>query len=137
MLRLLLPVLIPSWRFFDTVGLAPCIEFTPLAHEHGSPTQWRTFRAKPARRSWHETLLHLVWDPRGNETLYLLGCAERLLESGASSAEREIRDAVAAEIVALDPSTRWARFRVRLEGHEADPAAPIEFESSSFPVGAA
>jgi hypothetical protein len=43
-LKLLLPALIPSWRFFDTIAPSPRIEFTLLKTAQDASGAWREFR---------------------------------------------------------------------------------------------
>ena len=47
-LKLLLPALIPSWRFFDTIAPSPRIEYA-LLHDPHAAAAWREFRPRPAR----------------------------------------------------------------------------------------
>lgn len=86
MIQWLLPALLPSWRFFDRVGAAPRLEWARTAE--GAAPVWREFRPQPVRRSIDEIATSLVWAPRRNETLFLLSCAERLLESPEPALER-------------------------------------------------
>lgn len=80
LLRLLLPALIPSWRFFDRIGPAPRIEFAITATKDDRNPQWREVRPRPHRGSVGKMLVHLFWNRRRNEALYLVSCAERLVE---------------------------------------------------------
>jgi len=73
-LKLLLPALTPSWRFFDSVGPSPRIEYC-------TPEGWREFRPRPEVVTWRQMLARLFWNPERNESLFLTSCAERLLES--------------------------------------------------------
>jgi hypothetical protein len=86
MIGWLLPALLPSWRFFDRVGAAPRLEWARTAG-NAAPV-WREFRPQPERREWLEVVQSLVWAPHRNETLFLLSCAERLLEAPEPARER-------------------------------------------------
>jgi hypothetical protein len=97
-LTLLLPALIPSWRFFDTIGPSPRIEFTLLKGAHDVPEKWQEFRPRPAHLSLGSMLKRLFWNPRWNETLFLVSCAERLMENGAEHNAREIAERVETEL---------------------------------------
>lgn len=80
MLHLLLPALMPSWRFFDRIGPAPSLEFALTASRDGAGSHWQALRSRPIRVSPARMIAGLVWNPRGNESLYLVSCAERLLD---------------------------------------------------------
>jgi hypothetical protein len=107
--KLLLPALIPSWRFFDTIGPSPRIEYA-LLHEAQAVAEWQEFRPRPARLSFGQMLLRLIWNPRWNQSLYLLGCAERLMAQPTAQSAREIIECIKAENA--DASAAWLQFRV-------------------------
>lgn len=92
MLQRLWPVLLPSWRFFDTIGPAPRLEWacSPPGAAADAPVRWQEFRPLPERRSFAGVLASLVWAPRRNETLFLLGCAEHLLEGHSAALETRL-----------------------------------------------
>lgn len=110
-LKLLLPALIPSWRFFDMIGPSPRIEYA-LLHDPHAVAAWREFRPRPARLSIGQMLLRLVWNPRGNQSLYLVGCAERLIANPTAHCEREIVESIKVENA--DASEPWLQFRLVL-----------------------
>jgi hypothetical protein len=97
-LKLLLPALIPSWRFFHTIAPSPRIEFTLLHTAHEASGGWQEFRPRPARLSVGAMLMRLFWNPRWNESLYLVSCAERLMTHPTEHSVREIRDRIEAEL---------------------------------------
>ena len=78
-LALLLPALIPSWRFFDVIAPSPRIEFAMLTSPD-SAAVWQAFRPRPARVALSTMLGRLFWNPRWNESLFLVSCAERLVD---------------------------------------------------------
>ncbi len=96
--KLLLPALIPSWRFFDTIAPSPRIEYTLLKAAHDVPESWQEFRPRPAHLSLGSMLKRLFWNPRWNETLFLVSCAERLMENGAKHDAREIAKRVQTDL---------------------------------------
>jgi hypothetical protein len=55
-------------------------------------------------------LLRLIWNPRWNQSLYLLGCAERLMAQPTAQSAREIIECIKAENA--DASAAWLQFRV-------------------------
>ena len=93
-LKLLLPALTPSWRFFNSVGPSPRIEYA-LREEADN---WREFRPRPAVLSFRQRLKRLFWNPLWNESLFLTSCAERLLENPTEHNRREIATRIAAEL---------------------------------------
>ena len=127
MLHLLLPALIPSWRFFDRIGPAPRIEFAMTGSQDDPLPDWREVRPRPARVPFVTMLGRLFWNRRRNESLYLVSCAERLVEDPTAWRARELWDRV-ADIVRADasaftdarhhdapshgPSPMWLRIRI-------------------------
>ncbi|SLN50102.1 hypothetical protein AQS8620_02150 [Aquimixticola soesokkakensis] len=80
---LLLPVLLPSWRFFKTVAPSPRIEVARF--ERGSDgawvqvQDWQAFRPAPRRLSFGALVAQIFWNPDRNAQLYLVSCAERMI----------------------------------------------------------
>jgi hypothetical protein len=112
-LKLLLPALLPSWRFFDSVGPSPRIEYL---------LDRREFRPPPLMLPVWRMLARLVWNPQRNESLFLTSCAERLMENPTAHSANEISARVGAP---------WRVVVVRREGEAlvrevaaASPGAP-------------
>lgn len=97
-LALLLPALIPSWRFFKTVAPSPRVEFALLGDADAIPQDWQEFRPRPAHLPLHAMLGRLLWNPRWNEHLFVVTCTERLLESGSERRLGEILSRIRADI---------------------------------------
>lgn len=112
-LRLLAPVLLPSWRFFDSIAASPRIEFQCLGATDDPLDEWREFRPRPQGLSPGTFLRRLFWNPRWNETLFLTSCAERLLESPSDHSIREIATRIAESLAAGEAQPRF-RFRLVL-----------------------
>lgn len=89
-IKLLLPALIPSWRFFDEIAPSPRIEFSLLNAENETPQNWREFRPRPQTLSMATMLKRIFWNPHWNETLYLVSCAERLMQNETEHSAQEI-----------------------------------------------
>jgi hypothetical protein len=102
-LKLLLPALIPSWRFFDWIAPSPRIEFARLKTPHDTPAQWREFRPRPPRFSWRRMLTGLLWNPRWNEYLFLVSCAERLMANPTQHSDREIFNRMTSDLARSEP----------------------------------
>ena len=125
MLQLLLPALIPSWRFFDRIGPAPRIEFalcqtaddTVDDTADDTSVQWQEVRPRPAHVPATSLLARLFWNPRWNECLYLVSCAERLLDDPSPRRATALWTRV-AQIVQTDHAsaaiTHSAYLRVRI-----------------------
>lgn len=90
MLRLLLPVLFPSWRFFSSIGPSPRIYIAFLDKVDQIPTEWIEFRPLPEFISVKKGLWRLVHNPQWNETLFVNTCAEHLFEAHSRMREQEI-----------------------------------------------
>ena len=102
--KLLLPALLPSWNFFDVIAPSPRIEFTLLHSENDTSTQWQEFRPRPAQLPFSQMLARMFWNPRWNETLFTVSCAERIMENTSrnnldSHSENEILNRIINDIV--------------------------------------
>lgn len=134
-LALLLPALIPSWRFFDVIAPSPRIEFATLASPD-SAAVWQAFRPRPARVALSTMLVRLFWNPRWNESLFLVSCAERLVDQPTQHSQDEIFQRIASDLrdrLEGDPEAApWLTFRlvflqrqgVQIVGEERFRAAP-------------
>jgi hypothetical protein len=124
--KLLLPALIPSWRFFDRIAPSPRIEFILLKSARDTSEDWQEFRPRPARISITSMAKRMVWNPGWNEQLFLVSCAERLAENPAAPSmvqwEQEIWRRIAAALP-LNPEAPFLQFRLvfvsRAERHIA------------------
>jgi len=114
-LHLLLPALIPSWRFFDVIAPSPRIEFR-LLHDAETPADdWREFRPRPARLSFVHMLTRLIWNPAWNESLFLVSCAERLLDEPTEHSRLEIQRRIAVDVAHATPDAPpFLQFRLIL-----------------------
>ena len=78
-IKLLLPALIPSWNFFDIIAPSPRIQFSLLKSEKESRQEWFEFRPRPPHLSFIKMLKRILWNPKWNESLFLVSCAERIM----------------------------------------------------------
>jgi hypothetical protein len=106
-LRLILPALIPSWRFFKAIEPSHRVEWRVAAGA------WREFHPRPARVSLAAMIARLFWNPAWNDALFVVSCAERIAQSGCAHSVEEIR-----RRVALKPGSVQFRlvFVQRVEG---------------------
>lgn len=118
-LKLLAPALIPSWNFFDVIAPAPRVEYALLPTRGHVSDDWQAFRPKPAHVSVATMLARLVWNPRWNQTLFVMSLAERLVEDRTPQhSEDELFKRIAADLPSY-PEHPWLGFRlvfVRREG---------------------
>lgn len=119
-LRLLLPALIPSWNFFDVIAASPRVEYVLLPTETDQPLDWREFRPRPARVSLATMVKRLVWNPRWNESLLLVSCAERLIDQPTEHGESEILSRIAAELAGDPDPSPWLAFRLTFLRREGE-----------------
>ncbi len=98
------PILLPSWRFFKTVGPSPRIEWCNVDQGLKHDGDWQTFRPRPKHVPVCKMLLQLIWNPTWNEALYLVSCCERVAQNVDAHAVAEIRAHVAQYLQSSDIS---------------------------------
>ncbi len=111
-LKLLLPALIPSWRFFDTIAPSPRIEFSLLENMDDMANHWQKFRPTPERLSIGHMLRNIFWSPRWNESLFLVSCAERLMDEPTDHSAEEIFRCIKVDLHREFKTTRYIQFRL-------------------------
>lgn len=97
-LKLLIPALIPSWRFFDLIAPSPRVQFALLDSQQGTAEEWYDFNPRPEHLAFGEMLFRLIWNPGWNETLFVMSCAERLMENPTEHSESEIMKRIQKEV---------------------------------------
>jgi hypothetical protein len=115
--RYLLPALIPSWRFFDYIAPSPRIEFAVVATVDDPAMRWREFRPRPAHLPVAAMLRRLLWNPVWNESLFMVSCAEKLLDEPSARRESELLTRIAAAIARGETGDQitgstYLRFRI-------------------------
>ncbi|HWV16454.1 MAG TPA: hypothetical protein VN030_13555 [Cellvibrio sp.] len=140
MLKLLLPVIFPSWRFFSGIGPSPRIEFAFMQSENDSPEFWQEFRPRPLRVSWAEGVRRLLWNPRWNENLYINSCAERLFEEHSPMREQEIMRRILRALqsgeVSCAAEAKYLQFRISAVLREdGQVTQPLVFVSRPAAIG--
>lgn len=100
-LKRLLPALIPSWNFFDVIAPSPRIEYALLNSNNERVTEWQEFRPRPKQLSFFKIIHRLFWNPRWNETLFMVSCAERILQNPTQyqHSENEILNRIISELI--------------------------------------
>ncbi len=128
LLSLYLPVLFPSWRFFDQLGPSPRIEVR-LAGE----TDWRDLCARPERLGFGQMLVALVYSPDRNEQLFLVSLATRLAIEPCD----QMGDLLIRRIQARLAPTRGTTYQFRvcfLAREDGRIGQFVDFESGVLPV---
>ena len=140
--QLLLPALIPSWRFFDWIAPSPRIEFAVLPTSTSTPENWQRLTDRPDQLETTVALRRLFYNPEWNDQLYLVSCAERIAQApDAHSIEQIFR-----RIEALLPSSttdKYIRFRLVFverncgdTGNDNALISEIRYESEVRVIGA-
>lgn len=122
-LKLLLPALIPSWRFFDVIAPSPRIQFALMSSDNDVAKEWHEFRPRPEHLSLIQMSGRMLWNPSWNESLFLVSCAERLLQKPTQHSEDEILNRIAIglmgdEVYASLPGATRLQFRLALVQRE-------------------
>lgn len=129
MLKLILPVLFPSWRFFSGIGASPRIQIALLNTADAIPEDWQEFRPRPAQLGFVQGLLRLFHNPQWNESLYLNTCAERIFEGNVSFYGEEICQRIAKALANGEVTTGDAAFwRYRILALESERGAISQIE---------
>lgn len=118
-LKLLLPVIIPSWNFFDVIVPSPRIQFALLNTKEDSAVEWHEFRPRAEKLTLFEMLRRMLWNAKWNESLYLVSCAERLIDYPTRHSEEEIFKRLTAH--GLAGEAQYIQFRlvfIRKENNE-------------------
>ncbi|MEP0941457.1 MAG: hypothetical protein ABJH63_01105 [Rhizobiaceae bacterium] len=97
-LALLLPGLIPSWKFFKSIEPSPRVQWRLISATNRNEDTWREFRPRPQQVSALETLRRLFWNPDWNESLYLVSLAERLTQKPTDHSHVEISQRIARRV---------------------------------------
>jgi hypothetical protein len=119
-LGLLLPALIPSWNFFDVIAPSPRIEYALTGSSAVPNGGWVEFRPRPQRVSARTLLARLIWNPLWNETLFLVSCAERLINAPTDHSQDEIFTRLAADLTAGGATGDWLSFRLVFVSREGE-----------------
>jgi len=138
-LKLLIPALLPSWRFFDTIGPSPRIQFTVLSSESETPSQWQEFRPRPATLSLAQMLRRMLWNPSWNESLFLTSCAERLCQQPTPHSEDEILKRIRKGLLTENSQhsigdATYLQFRLVLVKRDSAHPQQVSFQSRIEPL---
>lgn len=96
-LQLLLPALLPSWGFFDYIQPSPRIQYHLLDAQQQPLGEWLEFRPRPQHVTFDVMLRCLLGNARWNETLFMMSCAERIVEHYTAYSENQILERIARD----------------------------------------
>ena len=117
-LRLLLPAIAPSWRFFDSVSDSPRVDYAVLATPDEVAGHWQEFRPRPAVVSPFTMLRRFLWNPQWNENLFLVSLAERMVSPGTpetdAHSERELLLRIARHLHLQGACAPGSHLQIRL-----------------------
>lgn len=136
-LSLILPVLIPSWRFFKTIAPSPRVEWVLITKNGDMAQEWQPFRPKPLNVTVRQMIWRLFWNPQGNEDLFVVSCAERIAQTPTNHSIHEIQARIQRDLAAqrIEPNGQTVRFRlVFVHRDGASLAQGVLFVSDPFPV---
>lgn len=125
-IKLLLPALMPSWRFFAVIAPSPRIEITLLKSVQDAPDDWQEFRPRPAHLSIGSMIKRMFFNARRNEALFLTSLAERLSSTPTEHSSQEILKRIRVELVrhsfdSFDPAaTPYLQFRLAFVHREGE-----------------
>lgn len=134
---LILPVLVPSWRFFKTIEPSPRVQWALFSTRGDTAGHWHEFRPRPEDLSPVQMLKRLFWNPAWNESLFLVSCAERLQEQPTDHSINEIRRRVLREIARQSIKSAGKLLQFRLVFVHRDGATlskEVVYLSDHFPV---
>ena len=111
---LILPVLVPSWRFFQSIEPSPRVQWTLHAGNDDAAANWKEFRARPDNVTPFQMIRRLFWNPAWNESLYLVSCAERIQQYESAHSIDQIRQRILVEITRLNIDAAKKNMQFRL-----------------------
>lgn len=111
---LILPVLLPSWRFFQSIEPSPRGQWKLPSERNDGTSSWQEFRPRPHKVAPLKMIRHLFWNPGWNEILYLVSCAERIQQSGSLHSIDQISQRILSEIARLNIDTVEKSMQFRL-----------------------
>lgn len=122
-LFLLIPALIPSWRFFRAVAASPRVEVSPAGAD-----AWEEVMRRPAQVSLWQMLRRMVWNPDRAEALFLVSLSERVVEDGSAHAMRDLQ----RRVMRRYPGQRVQLRLVFVERQGAVLVREVLYQSGSF-----
>ena len=113
--KLLFPAIVPSWNFFDVIAPSPRIQFSLLNLKDEIVSDWSEFRPRLEYVSFKQMLLRICWNPIWNESLFMVSCAERIMENPTEHSELEILDRIKRDLLNNPTINSDLQLQFRLE----------------------
>lgn len=138
-IALILPVLFPSWRFFETVKPSPRVQWAMLKRGCTASPDWQEFRPRPAQVTLLQMLSRLFWNPAWNDALFVVSCAERIGQDPTDHSIREIQRRILYDTrrLHIDAPDMLLQFRlVFVHRAGTDLVQDVVFLSDPIPSGA-
>lgn len=139
-LSLILPVIVPSWRFFKTIEPSPRVQWTLISAGDTAPAVWREFQPRPATVAPFRMVLRLFWNPDRNDELFVVSCAERIQQQPTDHSIAEIRRRIQHNIQTMRIDAADSHFQFRLvfvHREQTSLVQEVVFLSETFPATAA
>jgi len=141
---LVLPVLIPSWRFFKAIEPSPRVEWRVLALDAPAGTEggaWVAYQPRPNSVSLAQMIRRLFWNPVWNDALFVVSCTERIALGVAPTSHsiNEIQRRILRDIKGVGPDVSGEMLQFRLVFVYFENAGLVQdvvFMSDPFSVGA-
>jgi hypothetical protein len=133
-LSLILPVLLPSWRFFQTIEPSPRVQWALLSKGGGD---WQELRPRPMSVTALQMLVRLFWNAPRNDALFVVSCAERITENPTAHSINEITRRILEDLKhgAEGKTASAAQFRlVFISRDDTGICQDILFQSDPFPT---
>lgn len=134
---LILPALIPSWRFFETIEPSPRVQWAFVSEKGDPPADWHSLQPRPRSVAPLASIVRLFWNPVRNDALFVVSCAERIQQRATDHSIQEIKRRIQAELRKSQQDSAAQNFQFRLvfvrrvqTGLEQE----ILFTSAAFPV---
>lgn len=137
-ISLILPVLIPSWRFFKAVEPSPRVQWTMFDPEETSEPAWQEYQPRPKSVSVLQMIRRLFWNPAWNDALFVVSCAERIALGEMAHSITEIQRRIIRDISRLQPDLYGEMLQFRLVFVHHDNTGFVQdvvFLSDPFAVG--
>jgi hypothetical protein len=138
-LSLILPVLIPSWRFFKAIEPSPRVQWALLCDCEVAPITWHEFRPRPSAVTPLQMALRLFWNPDWNDALFVVSCAERIQQQPNVHSINEIMRRIQLDIgkKRIDATDRLLQFRlIFVHREETALVEEVVFLSQAVPATA-
>lgn len=113
-LSLILPVLIPSWRFFKSIEPSPRVQWALCPIDADIVEDWHEFRPRPMNVTPLQMLGRLFWNPARNDALFLVSLAERIAQSPTAHSIDEINRRLRKDMAVMGIGTAHKMMRFRL-----------------------